>query len=1073
MFRRPFVGLIALIIANGVGCDSGPDQRDDSADTKRVGLQNPLPHPLMLKNQSNPLIDVRRNAISHTLVSNFQCNSYKEKCLPNAVLFTNRNWGDTSPGNWQPNQLLMATDDGLRDRTERLYTRGDDLFEQDTVLAFGNSLASCAGDFDHDGYNDIFVVNKAAPHRLYLNRGHQQPGYFDDRTADLHEKDSQGFDLADPNNHDFGNDQLSSWSKYNPLAFRCTTGDINGDGYDDIVVSHSSFITTNMLNGRVEVGNPRTLQVFINDPQNPGVFRDESRSNAVIPVNPMSRVGAIKLFDMDGDGDQDLILGSGYKNVDTPPGPAMILINNGQGVFATSRTLANSDGWSIDVETAVIDNRPTVFLINRKPPHRVFQHVRMGRWQFYQDISNSVFGVANDVWGDANKPYVASGRLQDLNGDGRLDLVTVGADVTADIHAFVASQGSGFVLQRKDGLFVGSLGSVREVNPIDANNDGILEVLISRVGFSDVWVNSNGIYQAPSAFPAHGNMDGHGDIGDADGDGFLDYLEPGYRNFHQSFMVKRNLPNQYYLNQPKRFKDVSSRLPQPQLDNFKDCRDACRGAVDENECMERCDMPEKCVQRCTQACGLSVNAQSDCLNACSWDRVRHRQLGSHCVARCNTDCAIDCDVEEADAEACALQAVAGYCGAQGSCINQCEAVFDLDKQAWQRFYKKGAYKGWRATVIEETSGQSFVDYDGDGDKDIIVAPSFQPPYLLTNKGNGFYTLFPQKQLPCRTAKTAAPVVADLNGDGRDDIVLYTKWLVPTIWYSRGPNVIGPQFSQRNINIVNWAGQRLQKFYSVKPIDANNDGLTDLAITTSDLDRGTIVPALLINLGGAGSDFRLQRVVDNAGQIIGAACRNHQTGLIGPCVGVAPGATIHLQVADIDQDGRDDIITSVDVAAVPASADNGWQTQVGLLLLNRSNAFATTFGDYSRHLHYDLYDGRFFRATDDNNMPVYGVRMRGTVAADFDKDKVPDVLVSDFQTPVFLKNLGPKCWIVNNAKCLVDRTLEMFGSGHQFDGKYGAKNYGLLAADFNNDGVPGFILRSAGENIWYEAGKPRQ
>jgi hypothetical protein len=1059
-----------LVVLTLVGCNSD----DSTSDDRNAGQLNAgVADRHRLRIQNYPLIDVRRNAVSSATISNFVCNWFTDPCLPNAVLLTNRNWGDVLPENWQPDQLLMAANDGLKDVSDRLLPRGRELFAVETILSFGNSTAACAADFNNDGYMDLVVVNKGAPHRLYINQGQPRPGYFTDQSRSLHEKDSAGNDLADHATHDFGDDAIRSWRRYNTLANSCTTGDIDGDGYDDIIVAHSSFITTNMLNGASEVLNPRTVQVFINDRNHPGTFRDESRSGAIIPQNPAARLGAVKLFDADGDGDLDLILGGGFRNLETPPIPTRILLNDGQGVFATTHVLEQSEGWNVSIETAVIENKRTIFVVNSRAPHRVYQHRPLpGGEQHYDDVTDAVLGPANDQWGNGVNYSVASGTLADVNGDGLPDLITVGASQRGEIHTFVSSAGP-YRLRRQNGLFsAGAVGQIYGLGFLDANGDGVLDALLVQLGFSDVWTRVNGVFQRPGAFPSHGNMDPHGAIGDANGDGFLDYLEPGFRNFHQSVMLRRDLPNQYYLNTTGGFKDVSTRLPQPQLDNFKDCRAKCAGQPDEDSCMEQCDLPDKCVGRCTSSCGASVESKTACFNACSWDRVRHQDLASYCVQRCQTDCAVDCSAPNADAQACADQAIAGYCGPQGSCISECQASFDLKARAWQRFYQVGAYKGWRNTVVEETSGLAFIDYDNDGRKDVIVAPSFQPPFLLRNTGSGLYALVDQGRLPCRTERSAAPVVVDLNGDGNNDVIFYSKWQPPRIWYGVRPAAKGVLFEQVALEITNWADHRLQKFYALTPIDADADGRQDFLLVTNDLDTGAPTPVLLINQGGHRPTFRVERIADPMGAHTSAQCRNHSKSQIQPCVGDIPGAFTDVYVGDVDLDGRADIIVSFDNTAA-ADASNRYQTRAGSLLLNRSTPGKPAFADYSRHLHYDLYDGRFYRATDGAGRSRFGVRMRGTAVADFDGDRLADVMVSDFETPVFLKNLGPQCWAANQQKCLVDRTLELFGTGHTFDGKYGAKNYGLLAGDFNSDGIAGFILRAAAENLWYEAGGPRR
>ena len=101
-----------------------------------------------------------------------------------------------------------------------LRNRGDGTFEDATERAgirraYGNGLGVAVGDYDGDGWPDIYVANDATPNQLWMNRG---DGTFEDMG-------------------------LLSGTAYNAAgrpegSMGIASGDYDGDGDEDLVVTN-------------------------------------------------------------------------------------------------------------------------------------------------------------------------------------------------------------------------------------------------------------------------------------------------------------------------------------------------------------------------------------------------------------------------------------------------------------------------------------------------------------------------------------------------------------------------------------------------------------------------------------------------------------------------------------------------------------------------------------------------------------------------------------------------------------------------------------------------------------------
>ncbi|HEY8548528.1 MAG TPA: CRTAC1 family protein [Vicinamibacterales bacterium] len=142
-------------------------------------------------------------------------------------------------------------------------------------LAYGNGLGVVAGDYNGDGWPDIYVANDATPNQLWINRG---DGTFED----------QGW-LSGSAVNAAGRPEGS---------MGIASGDFDADGDDDLVV-------TNLTR--------ESFVAYVNDGQ--GNFEDRRAEVGIgPPTAEMTGFGA-GWFDYDRDGRPDLLVVNGAVNI--------------------------------------------------------------------------------------------------------------------------------------------------------------------------------------------------------------------------------------------------------------------------------------------------------------------------------------------------------------------------------------------------------------------------------------------------------------------------------------------------------------------------------------------------------------------------------------------------------------------------------------------------------------------------------------------------------------------------------------------------------------------------------------
>ena len=211
-------------------------------------------------------------------------------------------------------------------------------------------------------------------------------------------------------------------------------------------------------------------------------------------------------------------------------------------------------------------------------------------------------------------------------------------------------------------------------------------------------------------------------------------------------------------------------------------------------------------------------------------------------------------------------------------------------------------------AIADPSDLAWVDYDDDGDLDILVANSQRNNIRLFRQSapgefNGSYvTLIPPGTLenPQRIA------VGDLDDDGHPDVAATSDGQVSVVWGRRGGFVTEPT----HLVVPSFLPQ------SVATADVDGDGLLDLVVGGS---------ALIVFEQEQGRRFRVQEVrqsphfnvqaldVDRDGQLDLAYANQgihvllqQSPGTFGKAIRV--GAGYDFQITDLDGDGDPDFLT---------------------------------------------------------------------------------------------------------------------------------------------------------------------
>lgn len=285
---------------------------------------------------------------------------------------------------------MVNSDHFYRNNGNNSFT---DVTEESGLLSHGLSLSATAGDFNQDGYPDLYVSNDfASPDYMYLNNG---DGTFEEKSQQMTRHTSfygMGVDIADFNNDGLLDIAQMDMTPEDNRRSKANMASMNPEGFKEMVTLglHHQYMKNSLQvnNGLNAEGNP--------------VFSDISYLSGIANTDWS---WACLFADLDNDGNKDLFITNGSRRD----------INNKDFFGEIQKARGGSFGEQNKSEINQLK------LVDEMPSERIDNYM-------YKNNGDLTFSTKNKEWGIEFKGFSNGAAYADLDNDGDLELVVNNID---------------------------------------------------------------------------------------------------------------------------------------------------------------------------------------------------------------------------------------------------------------------------------------------------------------------------------------------------------------------------------------------------------------------------------------------------------------------------------------------------------------------------------------------------------------------------------------------------------------------------------------------------------------------